>query len=275
MTFFSGTDTATLREEGRDRNHFVSLIVNNEGTYTAAITRKIKSVKTIQESYSYGSFEDTTITGTKEYQEELEYIEYYGLNITKEGESFSFQELDNRITEIRKKKASSPKPTKVIIGGDNKSYGREPISSIPDLNPDYNFIKKWPIIDIDEEPRLPLSSRFEISEKDIQDVLIQLITGSIILRDTSKIDINKWVASMPQVFGNRFGNSKKGLKKFASWADSHCEFLICDKEPNDITAEEETDWIANFAEDLYDRLSTLPNNEYIETLKDIVKQWIM
>lgn len=276
--FFSGTDTATLREEGRDRNHFVSLIVNNEGTYTAAITRKIKSIKSIHESYSYGSFEDTTITGTKEYQEESEYIEYYGLDITKEGENFSFQELDNRITEIRKKKASSPKPTKIIIGGGSESqYNREPVCHQPISEPsDYNFIKKRPfIIDMDEDPRLPLSSKFEVSEKDIQDVLIQLITGSIILRDTSKIDINKWVTSMPQVFGNRFGNSKEGIKKFESWADGHCEFLICDKEPDDITAEEETDWIANFAEDLYDKLSTLPNNEYIEILKDIVKQWII
>lgn len=41
-SFFSGTDLNTLREEGNDRNHFVSLIVNNEGKYTAAITRKVK-----------------------------------------------------------------------------------------------------------------------------------------------------------------------------------------------------------------------------------------
>lgn len=43
-TFFSETDTATLKEEGRDRNNFVSLIVNNAGTYTAAITRRVKDI---------------------------------------------------------------------------------------------------------------------------------------------------------------------------------------------------------------------------------------
>ena len=41
-TFFSNTDINTLKSEGKDRVHFVSLIVNNEGTYSAAITRKIK-----------------------------------------------------------------------------------------------------------------------------------------------------------------------------------------------------------------------------------------
>ena len=39
-TFFSGTDTATLQSEGKHRNHFLSLIINNAGVYTAAITRK-------------------------------------------------------------------------------------------------------------------------------------------------------------------------------------------------------------------------------------------
>ena len=61
-TFFSGTDTATLKEEGMDRNHFVSLIVNNEGTYTAAITRKVKATKTITENFSYPTFEDEEVT---------------------------------------------------------------------------------------------------------------------------------------------------------------------------------------------------------------------
>ena len=42
-TFFSGTDTNTLLQEGSDTNSFLSLIVNNAGEYTAAITRKVTS----------------------------------------------------------------------------------------------------------------------------------------------------------------------------------------------------------------------------------------
>ena len=43
-TMFSGTDINTLREEGNERNCFVSLIVNNAGTYNAAVTRKESSL---------------------------------------------------------------------------------------------------------------------------------------------------------------------------------------------------------------------------------------
>ena len=70
MTFFSGTDTATLKEEGRDRNNFVSLIVNNAGSYTAAITRRIKS-KQVKESVSYEFFGDGEKQDTKEYVSEI------------------------------------------------------------------------------------------------------------------------------------------------------------------------------------------------------------
>ena len=48
-TFFSGVDTNTLLEEGIDRAHFVSLIVNNKGSYTAGITRRVTATYNIKE----------------------------------------------------------------------------------------------------------------------------------------------------------------------------------------------------------------------------------
>ena len=42
QTFFSGTDRNTLLKEGTDCNNFLSLIVNNKGIYTAAITRRVE-----------------------------------------------------------------------------------------------------------------------------------------------------------------------------------------------------------------------------------------
>lgn len=278
-TFFSGTDTATLKEEGRDRNHFVSLIVNNEGTYTAAITRKVKSTKTIQESYSYGSFEDTTVTGVDSYQEEVEFIEYFGLDITKEGDNFSFQELDNRLAEIRKRKSVIlPAPNNIVTGVTYPRPKDENNRTTPSL-----FTRDELEGRIENEPprsikpteeELPFTPQ-NISGADLQHVLLQLITGSIILRDTSKIDVKKWAATMPQVFGDRFGRSKEGLKNFEQWADGHCEFLIYDKEPSGLDSDGEADWIASFAMALYEELDALPKNEYIEILKGITEQWMI
>ena len=101
-TFFSGTDTETLRIEGTNRNHFVSLIVNNEGNYSAAITRKIKSERRIVESYTYNTVDDNLISGKREKNEEVEYVEYFNLNIDIEGITIEPTELKGRITELLK-----------------------------------------------------------------------------------------------------------------------------------------------------------------------------
>lgn len=279
-TFFSGTDTNTLKEEGRDRNHFVSLIVNNAGTYTAAVTRKVKSTRTIQETYSYGSFDDTSVSNTREYQEEVEHIEYFMLKITKEGDSYSFQEIDKRLEEIRKRKAATPATPAKIVTPTSVTYPRpkeEPKNETPTLftQQDLDGIDSEPPRMINPtEADLPFTP-YSIPEEDVKHVLLQLLTGSIIIRDTSKIDIKKWAATMPQVFGERFGVDEDSLKEFERWADGHCEFLIFDKEPHIEGASDETDWLSCFAVALHEELDALPKNKYIEILKGIVEQWII
>lgn len=118
--FFSGTDTNTLLEEGTDRNHFVSLIVNNEGNYVAAVTRRIKQevhavahiVYTTKTHYN--SWDDIdiplsdneTVEKDKEETKTIECVEWYDLNITKEDVDNDFNEIDNRLSAIKKAKAS-------------------------------------------------------------------------------------------------------------------------------------------------------------------------
>ena len=117
--FFSGTDTNTLLEEGTDRNHFVSLIVNNEGSYVAAVTRRIKQevhavahiVYTTKTHYN--SWDDIdiplsdneTVEKDKEETKTIEYVEWYDLNITKEAADNDFNEIDNRLSAIKEAKA--------------------------------------------------------------------------------------------------------------------------------------------------------------------------
>lgn len=273
-TFFSGTDTATLKEEGRDRNHFVSLIVNNAGTYTAAVTRKIKSTRTVQESYSYGTFNDETVSSTREYTEEVETIEYFDLDITKEGIPTSFEDLDKRLEEIRKRKATPTQKTSITTAYRPQEVKR--MGETPSLFSREDFMESEPprmIRHIDED-EIPFEM-VPVNEKDVQHVLLQLVTGSIILRDTSKIDVKRWVNSMPQVFGERFGVDEEGIKEYERWVDWYCEFLIFDKEPDDLSAQDEASWMASFSLALYDELDALPQNRYIEILKGIVEQWIV
>ena len=113
-TFFSGTDTATLKAEGRDRNNFVSLIVNNAGSYTAAITRRIKS-KQVMESVSYEFFGDGEKQDTKEYVSDADEIEWFYLKIEKEGENYSFPDMAARLEEIKQAKAEKAKKAQTPV----------------------------------------------------------------------------------------------------------------------------------------------------------------
>lgn len=137
-TFFSGTDTGTLVQEGTDRNHFVSLIVNNAGTYTAAITRRIKQeikakahvVYTTSTHYNTWNDADIKLKENEITEKDIEetkviqYIEWYELNINKEVSDNDFSEVDARLSEIKKDKAA--KAAKSHTLPTNSQYSRYP-----------------------------------------------------------------------------------------------------------------------------------------------------
>ena len=84
--FFSGTDSTTLKEEGIDSCHYLSLVVCNRGPYVARITRRVKEVIEGTRRVSYPSYDDTVIESVEEVNlGEKEVVEYYNLNITVEG----------------------------------------------------------------------------------------------------------------------------------------------------------------------------------------------
>lgn len=129
--YFSGTDLDTLKTEGNDRNHFVSLIVNNEGNYKAAITKKLQievtnvvkgTIDRSRLSY-YDSFnnEKKIIEQNKNLGEKIlnktvvnkgEIIQYYYLNIEKEVAHNEFSELEERICDIQDRKKNTTTSTK-------------------------------------------------------------------------------------------------------------------------------------------------------------------
>lgn len=119
--FFSGTDTTTLYKEGNDINHFLSLIVNNEGKYVAKVTRKIVRQKVgtttlnYTESVSYNTFENEKViiedVGSKQEVKPLNEIKYeiqhYNLNIIKPNNVYEFETISKRLGEIKKTKAKT------------------------------------------------------------------------------------------------------------------------------------------------------------------------
>lgn len=264
-TFLSGTDTNTLLAEGKDRNHFVSLIVNNAGTYTAAITRKITSSKMIKESCKYDTFKGETVENVKEYETETTTVEYFMLDIDKQSNNPSFPDVDKRLEEIKAVKA---KPKFAY----NTAYARTLFDT-----EDKKLVeeeKKVPVIYNSTED-VPEITVFDIPEEVLRRTVLQLLTGSIVIKDTTRIDINTWVRSMPSLFGERFGKDKKGITDYALWADSYIEFLFHDVEPEDLTAEEEDNWFTQFGIAVTEVLNKLPTNIYINTLIETLSKWTM
>ena len=287
-TFFSGTDTATLKEEGRDRNNFVSLIVNNAGTYTAAITRRIKS-KQVKESVSYEFFGDGEKQDTKEYASNADEIEWFYLKIEKEGENYSFPDMAARLEEIKQAKAEKAKKAQTPV----YSSGYKPViaNSYDTKAGPANLVKKE-----DDKPKVVQPTLFanvdDLSFDDnyslpygqvtfdkvtLKSLVLQLITGSIIISNDSKIDITKWAKSMSALYEKRFGKGEEGMKNFKIWADTYAEYLtwyVTDEKLEELGFDE-TEICAICAHDMIEELTKLPENDYIKGYIDALQKYLI
>ena len=287
-TFFSGTDTATLKEEGRDRNNFVSLIVNNAGSYTAAITRRIKS-KQVMESVSYEFFGDGEKQDTKKYVSDADEIEWFYLKIEKEGENYSFPDMAARLEEIKQAKAEKAKkaqvpayssdykpviansygtkagPANLVNKEDSKSKMTQPtlFDNMDDLSFDDNYSLPYGQVTLDKVT--------------LKSLVLQLITGSIIISNDSKIDITKWAKSMPALYERRFGKGEEGMENFKMWADTYTEYLtwyVTDEKLKELGFDE-TEICAICAHDMIEELTKLPENDYIKGYIDALQKYLV
>lgn len=288
MTFFSETDTATLKEEGRDRNNFVSLIVNNAGSYTAAITRRIKS-KQVMESVSYEFFGDGEKQDTKKYVSDADEIEWFYLKIEKEGENYSFPDMAARLEEIKQAKAEKAKKaqTPVYRGGYKpviaNSYGTKAgPANLVKKEADKKDLNQRTLFDgVDD---LPFEEGYEIpygqvtfDKVTLKSLVLQLITGSIIISNDGKIDITKWAKSMPALYEKRFGKGKVGMDNFKIWAETYAEYLtwyITDEKLEELGFDE-TEICAICVHDMIEELTKLPENDYIKGYIDALQKYLV
>lgn len=287
-TFFSGTDTATLKEEGRDRNNFVSLIVNNAGTYTAAITRRIKS-KQVKESVSYEFFGDGEKHDTKEYVSNADEIEWFYLKIENENETFSFPDMAARLEEIKQAKAEKAKKVQSPVY--QSSYKPVIANSYGTKVGPANLVKKetkrpkvtQPTL-FDNADDLPFDDNYNIpygqvafDKATLKSLVLQLITGSIIISNGSKIDITKWANSMSVLYEKRFGKGEKGMKNFKMWADTYTDYLtwyVTDEKLEELGFDE-TEICAICAHDMIEELTKLPENDYIKGYIDALQKYLI
>lgn len=258
-TFFSGTDTKTLEEFGVDMPHFVSLIVNNSGNYTAAITRKV----TIQSrKYRYLSFAGSNITAESNENNDETIIEYFNLDITIEGSS-NYSELENRFLELKnqeKGRTFYQASLNVPFKDSSKKFvfgGTEPVYHDRNLSSEVGKIEPM------HEEELIDYDKVVIDPEIINSLVRQLLTASVILPNGSKIDIHKWANSMNSLFKNRFGD----LEVFQEFAANYVDFLLSTTIDEDALKELDNDdssLMAVLAYWLVKALEKLPSNEWIK-----------
>ena len=258
MTFFSGTDVETLRAEGSERNNFVSLIVNNAGSYTAAITRKVHSRKNITNDVYYEFFGEGTKNDKLSTELEVDEIEYYNLKITKESEAFL--DIEERLKEIQKSKVSRPSIPNNYMCRVQQLPFNDPIMDNKEEN-----TTKTPTV-VKKEENMENSSDSKVDSRMVRSLVIQLLTGSVLM-NTETFNMDNWLKNMKLSYDKRFGSPQS--LEFVGWSQTISEFITyyIDPENNEIKQSE-------YAKAILDELLKYPSNPYLDVLKDEVSCFV-
>ena len=291
-TFFSGTDTATLSAEGNDMAHFVSLIVNNAGKYTAGVTRKYKCVQTVFEKYTYPTWNGEVREGVETFDIEEEKLEWFNLDIVFEDAADDFEtEMMERLKEIKesKKKAIAP-----VYRGGYPQYGnygkniaptKEAGSTFPGeegrgwyrANEARQLSAKQGELPFDqfEEENLDIPYGIVTVDEDIvQSIVRQLVTSSIIISNESAVDVKKWANSMESLYRRRFGS----VKEFEYFASNYVDYLINYTYDEDVMAvinNDDSTMAALLAHDVREELEKLPKNPWLSVYIKLMDDYII
>lgn len=278
-TFFSRTDLETLQEEGSDMNNFLSLIVNNAGQYTAAITRKVKHIPHVTETLEYEFFGDGTINlGTDEYDAVESYeIEYFFLDIEKPTVNISYTNLFDRINEISNSKIINITSKKENT---NNNLNLKSNLIIPSTVQEPILEGKLPFeglskqkAEVDEENLIDYDN-IKFNNNQLNSITKQLLMGSPIFNPK---DLNEWVNKMPTAFSKRFGEGQKGLENYRAFIGYFVEFLLSEAFDEDLAEEGymEDYQMPICAYGVLQKLHTFKINSFIEIIKDEVERFII
>jgi hypothetical protein len=257
-TFFSGTDTNTLKEEGSDVNHFVSLIVNNAGTYNAAITRKVDIKNDVYSVYTYKSFGDIVVEGKSDYTECNTCIEYFYLDIEVEKSENNNSELFDRISKLKESKNKS-----------NMALSRFETST-----QDRQFIPTEPKFSLLKEPvKEPIQKKLfttDEEEKKLAEWYVkQLLTCNVMFPEFSNLSIEEIASKIKSVCEKRF----KDIESYESFMSNFIDFIIYDFTERLEELRKEPVNPAEAASLLFDKILPLKGS-YINILTDFLEAYI-
>lgn len=301
--FFSGTDTSTLREEGSDRVHFVSLIIDTKGTYQAAITRVVVEEMKATGFIKYPTFNNKEVVGNPiTYSFNRKKIEYFMLEVTRPELENPFQELSNRIKEVQEQKAKAAKAATPITypvnknesytGYNNnyldpyKSNNTVPANGISyqtnvgrgnlttPINKNYEIPKNqlpFEEPDVDLDTPVPYG-HVKVDPELIQELIAQLITGDVNYFMEEGVTLKSLIPACESMFELRFPDKKL----FHVWAEQYVEFLVYYTEDPKFEMYEDEVVAALIANDMSELLRKfITENGYIKSFVEILDRYII
>jgi len=299
-TFFSGTDCRTLEKEGESTCHFLSLIVNNVGEYTARITKDI-----IEESKGttitkgkvttyFNTFNGETVIEDKdrktidkqEYNNLEHSIHYYIADIIVEREDSSFKELDARLNSLK----SAKNARSINKGAPYYSNSHSPYYGSKDYDYDSDYSSYYPYYSYDTientgskekdnwtwknnkaEPTLA-SKGFE-KEKDTEEdakistLLAQIVTGCLFVNN--KINIDNWMKNLDSTYSKIFGDlqDKTVVETITDWATTNIFFIIDNIIGTDLEDESKEEYVDYLLSGV---ISKLEADVHVSKVKEIL-----
>lgn len=291
-TFFSNTDQDTLKKEGSERNHFLSLIVNNAGVYTAKITRKISYTERTLLSFTYNSFNEAVVTEKDlpvESQETV--VEAFSLDIIKEGRKpISFPDIDEALEKL--KRVPTPVYPKTTYGSyTGKTTTGKVSAGRANLQQEFPFqkaqtglttgvsgtINKWEegdevyIEDLRTFEVTPPYGKVHFNPELVKGVICKLIAGTPLVDTT--MDLVESAKCMDEKYSKAFSS----MTSFESWAEQFVEYLLTDTSDPEITDKklEIDEEVALLAYDVSIEIDKLPRNKWLEEFKNLINLYII
>lgn len=291
----SGTDLNTLKEEGNERNCFVSLIVNNAGKYYAAITRKIQTksevtVKKLGTSYEFfgdGSkeLEHKDETTTKAIEEEI--IEYFDLEVERHEVSNSLAYLDDRFDEIMEKKATEGKKNQFTVAHTDNFLDwmhSKPVPKEQDLFDDISDKEPQKISSIKDDHMFnqTITNDWWPEPKKIHTAVVYMITCNLII-NPEKFDLKQWITKhMKNVYIKTFGESSvyecehNACGAFCEWRDFIIQHTLDYFDTTDVPFDDANLFQSRIAQSINDELSEyIDVNPFIASYMEALELYII
>ena len=239
---------------GSREDSFKVPVPSYEGTYKAAITRKVQEKKTVvTKDFSctyefFGEGEKTANVLTSPTQEtvvESVRIEAFMLDVEREVADNPYDFLDKRFDEIEeaKKKTTAINPPVIKVSENNHSPWIPNKTSVVnsasnvfdnDFDEDYSFRdwqlkqqeKKEPTLFSDSEMNKMIDiSSWEPDPTIIHKLVCQMVTCSLIVGEN--IDLKQWIVKwMDKKYKEIFGFDSTKSSQFQEWKDFIVEFMV-------------------------------------------------